>query len=207
MNKLVTLLMAFCFLVFAGACFTPALYDKPALESKHFVEKISSFLITQDGKNLIVAGNQYHYIFTPNDTLKFILAWPERKRVKATFDSFTINNDQSVLGSYQLRIDNADNLPKETVALLTAKGFTSSASLPLFLTYYGHIQGTRYLADNFKMPAAMQFSQTYAINMIEYQPSTTEAIKRILLTPLAVAADGLLILGGVPILLFSLMVD
>lgn len=207
MNKLLTLLIAFCFLIFGGACFTPALYDKPAEQTRHFVEKINTFLITQDGKNMIVAGNQHHYIFNPNDTLKFILGWSERKRVKVTFDNFTINSDQSVVGSYQLRIDNADNLPKETIAQLTAKGFTRSASLPLFLTYYGQIQGTRYLADNFKMPAAMQFSQTYSINMIENQPSATEAIKRILLTPLAVAADGLLILGGVPILLFSLMVD
>lgn len=207
MKKILTLLIAVSFLIFGGACFTPALYDKPAEQTRHFVEVVNTFLITQDGKNLIVAGKQHHYIFTPNDTLKFILAWPERKRVKVTFNNFSITSDQTVLGSYQLRIDNADNLTNETLKQLSLKGFTRSASLPLFLTYYGQIQGTRYLADKFQLPAAMQFSRTYSISMIEHQPSATEAMKRILLTPLAVAADGLLILGGVPILIFSLMLD
>jgi hypothetical protein len=154
-----------------------------------------------------VTGNQHHYIFTPNETLKFILTWSERNRVKASFDSFSISSDQSVVGSYQLKIENAGNLSQETRRQLTAKGFTSSASLPLFLTYYGQLQGTRYLAENFQLPTAMQFNQPYSVNMIERQSSSAETMKRILLTPLAIVGDGLLILGGVPILMFSLILD
>lgn len=206
MKKPLMLLVALFFLVFGGACFTPALYDKSAEETRNFVEEVSTFLITQDGKNLIVAGKQHHYIFAVNETLKFILTWPEKKRVKAEFQSFSVRSDQSVSGMYSLTIDYGNDLSPEMKNLLLAKGFSDNKAEKK-LYHSGWLQGTRYLADKFDMPAAMKLNQKYTIKMTEYQPSASAAIKRILLTPLAVAADGLLILGGVPILLFSLMVD
>lgn len=206
MNKILTLLIAFCFLVFGGACFTPALYDKPAEETKNYVEEVSSVLITQDGKNLIVAGKQHHYIFAANDTIKFILTWAEKKRVKAEFHDFSVRSDQSVSGGYSLTVDNGQGLTPEMKTLLLSKGFTNNEIGKKFY-HSSWLQGTRYSADKFAMPKAMQLNQKYTINMTEYQPSASAAIKRILLTPLAVVGDGLLILGGVPILLFSAMFD
>lgn len=206
MKNILTLLIAFGFLIFGGACFTPALYEKSAEETRNFVEEVSTFLITQDGKNLIVAGKQHHYIFTANNTLKFILTWPEKKRVKAAFHDFSVRSDQSVSGTYELVVKDDQNLTAEMKQQLLSKGFAENKAEKT-LRHHDWIQGTRYSADKFKMPATMQLNQKYTINMSEYQPSASATIKRILLTPLAIAADGLLILGGVPILMFSLMTD
>jgi hypothetical protein len=206
MKKMVILLTALFFLVFGGACFTPALYDKPAETTRNFVEEVSSFLITEDGKNLIVIGKEHHYIFSANDTLKVILSWPEKKRVKASFQTFSIRSDQTVSGMYNLDIENSQNLTAETKALLLSKGFSEN-KLEKRLYHSGWIQGTRYSADKFQVPATMKFNQTYTIKMIESVSSASEAIKRILLTPLALTADGLLILGGVPLMTFFLMFE
>jgi hypothetical protein len=203
MKKILTLLAALTFLVFGGACFTPELYKDSPTESRSFTEEISSFLITQDGKQLIVAGKQHHYIFAANDTLKFILGWPENNRVKATFYDFVIKDDQSVSGSYMLSIDASQDLALETKELLISKGFTEHKNQKQ-LYYYESLHGTRYLADKFAMPTAMQFNQKYTINMRENYASTAASIGRILLTPLAVAADGVLIIGGIPLLLLAI---
>jgi hypothetical protein len=206
MKKTFTLLVALSFLIFGGACFTPALYEKSAEETHNFVEQISTFLITQDGKSLIVVGKQHHYIFNANDTLKFILTWPEKKRVKTTFSNFVISSDQTVAGSYYLTVDANQNLSAETHKLLISKGFNEN-KLEKTLVYTGFIQGVRYAADQFELPATLQLNQNYTITMTENQTSASATIKRILLTPLAVTADGLLILGGTPVLLFLLFTD
>ncbi len=206
MNKLLILFCALCFLIFGGACFTPELYKHPAEDSRTFVEEINSFLITQDGKNLIVVGQQHHYIFTPSDTLKFILTAPEKKYVKASFNTFSISSDQSVYGSYTLTVDAKQGLPAETGKLLIAKGFTNNPTQKN-LTYHGSVQGTRYLADKFQLPATLQLNQKYTINMRESYTSASATMERILLTPLAIAADGLLILGGIPVLIFAGIFD
>ena len=196
MNKILTLLIALSFLIFGGACFTSALYDNPAEDTRNFVEEVSTFLITQDGKSLIVAGKQHHYIFAINDTLKFILNWSEKKRIKTAFQNFAIRSNQSVSGMYTLTVNDGQDLAPEIKKLLLSKGFSENKSQNT-LEHHGWLQGTRYLADKFKMPAAMQLNQKYSINMTEYQPSASAIVKRILLTPLAVAADGaLIVIGG-----------
>ena len=203
MKKILVLFAALVFLVFTGGCFTSSLYEKSALESRNFVEEVSSFLITQDGKQLIVVGKQHHYIFPANDTLKFILSWSERKRVKASFYNFAINEDQSFSGNYSLTVENSQSLPADTQKLLISKGFTEY-NLTQKFTYYSSVNGTRYLADKFEVPATMLFNQKYSINMSESQPSAAATLRRIVLTPLAVAADGALLLGGIPLLLLAI---
>jgi hypothetical protein len=206
-KKPLILLVTLSFLIFGGACFTPMLYDKPMDKSHSFMEEVSSFLITKEGNKLIVIGKEHHYIFESNDTLKFILQWSEKKRVKASFSSFNIKTDQSLLGSYDLSVHIGKDLSSETKALLIAKGFTENTALKI-LNYHGTLQGERYLADNVKIPVTMQLNKKYHINMIEdASVSASRVAKRILLTPIALLADGLLVIGGIPILLLSQMFD
>ncbi len=205
LKKPLILLVALSFLIFGGACFTPMLYDKPMDKSHTFIEEVSSFLITKEGNKLIVIGKEHHYIFESNETLKFILQWSERKRVKASFSSFNIKTDQSLLGSYHLRVHVDENLTPETKALLITKGFTENTAIKI-LNYHGKLQGERYLADKVKIPVSMQLNEKYNINMIEEASvSALGVAKRILLTPVAVVADGM-VLAGMPIILLVIMV-
>lgn len=202
MKKSLILCAALFFLIFGGACMTMALYDQSHLASRTFTEEVSSFLMTQDTNQLIVIGQKHHYIFTTNDTLKFILGGFEKNRVKATFNNFVINSDQSVSGEYTLTVD-ALNLPLESKKLLIAKGFVFS---PTVLTYRSAVQGKRYLADQFVLPITLQFNQKYNITMHENYVSNSATIERILLTPLAIVADGVLIMGGVPLAILAIPV-
>jgi len=207
MKKPLILLIAITFLVFAGACFTPQLYNQNTNETRAFEEKINTFLITADGNQIIVVGNQHHYIFNANKTLKFILQWQHKQAVTADFSSFRIDNNQAVTGSYNLKIKAGKKLSIAKRKLLISKGFTEHP-VTKNLYYDGNLQGKRYLANAVKIPNTMLLNKTYTIQMLETMPdSATNAVKKILLTPLAIAADGLLILGGTPLLLLSLILD
>ncbi len=206
MKKPLLLFVALSFLIFGGACFTPMLYDKPIDNSRAFTEEVSSFLISQEGNKLIVIGKAHHYIFDTNNLLKFILQWSEKKQVKASFANFTIKTDQSLSGTYHLRI-RLENLNPDIKALLIAKGFTQHPVLKI-LEYQGKLQGKRYLAGKVKIPATMQLNKTYDIPMIEEAPiSASEVAKRVLLPPVALLADGVLVIGGIPIFLLAQMFD
>jgi len=205
MKKIITLLAAFTFLIFTGACFTPALYEKPAEETRYFTEEISSFLITQNGQSLIVIGKQHHYIFTANDTLKFVLGWAEKKRVKANFNHFVIRSDQTVYGSYSLTV-NMNDLNAAAKNVLLKHEFEQDKKQNT-LRYNGSVNGVRYLAGNVTIPATLKLNQKYTLEMTEHYPSASAAIQRVLLTPLALVGDGLLILGGIPVLLLTTLFD
>jgi hypothetical protein len=203
MKKPLILFAAICFLIFGGSCATYALHSGELLgttKNKYstFTEAISTFLITADGKQLIVVGKNHHYFFTADDTLKFILTWSEKKRIKAAFSDFIIDDDQNVSGSYSLTIDTTQDLPPETRDLLISKGFTSNPSKSQLL-YHHTIQGTRYFAGDFKLPVPLELNQKYMITMHEDYDngSSTDIMERILLTPLTIALDGALVAAGV----------
>ena len=204
MKKPLILLIALSFLIFGGACFTPMLYNEPMYKNHSFTEEVSSFLITKEGNKLIAIGKEHHYIFETNEVLKFILQWSERKQVKASFSNFNIKTDQSLSGSYHLIISLNNTLTPEIKALLIAKGFTENIALNI-LDYHGKLQGERYLADNVKIPATMLLNKKYTIHMVEETSMSGGLAKRILLTPIAVAADGI-VLAGSPIILLVIMV-
>ena len=178
MHKTLILFAALSFLIFTGACFTPSLYNDRA-KMHSFKEEVKTFLITENGQQLIVVGKEHHYIFPASDMLKFILPWSEKNRVKASFSSFRIKTDQSLSGTYNLTIRNTENLSPEIHQELIAKGFADNKALKI-LTYHGMLRGKRYLANDVKVPETMQLNTKYTINMREEEPmSVSDVAKRI----------------------------
>ncbi|MCK4492733.1 MAG: hypothetical protein KAU26_01640 [Methylococcales bacterium] len=209
MKKILLLLLTLSFLMFSGACFTPLVYKD---KTQHYQEEISSFLITKDSKKLIVIGKEYHYIFPAEETLKFIATWSNKAQIRAAFSSFNIKTDQSLSGTYTFNIgDKQYPLSPKIKNLLVSKGFKPHLGIKNMMTYKGQLQGTRYLIGTLKIPKTLKLHKTYQVGMIEEQVlSASEVTKRILLTPLALGADGIILLGGVivsPFILFSLAFD
>jgi hypothetical protein len=69
----------------------------------------------------------------------------------------------------------------------------------------GHLEGMRYSAENFPLPAKTQaFTRPYVVTIRE-QESSSRLAGKILLTPITVAADGALILGGLALILLALL--
>jgi hypothetical protein len=199
MKKYLSLFIALFFLVMGGACMTSSLYQQK-YGQKTTNEEISSFLITEDGRQLVVVGIAHHYIFEPNATLKFILTWPEKKHVIATFSNFAIDHLQHISGKYVLKVESNNDLSAEAKTQLLANGFTYDNSKTT-LSYQGVLTGKCYLSNNLTIPNALQFNQKYKIAVQETYASPSSTVERVLLTPLMLAADGLLTIAGIPLML------
>ncbi len=180
-------------LVSVSGCFTPMLY-----EPRTYDETALSFLVTEDGSRLVVLGEKYHYIFDDiSPSLKEILLGPLHLRtvVVAVLANFYVNSDNVVTGDYVLSL--SDQASDEQRKRAMSAGF-----VPPDLTLPGHLKGVRYSAEGFPFSAAQTqgFAHRYDARVREERSKAA----KILLTPVTVAADGVLILGGL-FLLFLIL--
>lgn len=174
-----------------SGCFTPKLY-----KDSQYHEQVSGFMITEDGKKLVVLGTDYHYIFDLPASLRPVLMSGYRKALHTAFAGFHASGS-SVTGHYRIV------LPKEASAddqqAATADGFTVAQA---GLVLEGDIRGKRYSTDGFAArdkvddKTAQAFNQRYVVYITE-SPSAVGMGLRILATPVTVAADGVLVLGGI----------
>ena len=177
-----------------SGCFTPKLY-----KDSWYYEQVSAFMITEDGKKLVVLGRDYHYIFDLLASLRPVLQSGYRKSLHTQFTDFR-GNGSGVTGHYRIV------LPKDASAddrqAATADGFTAAQA---GLVLEGDIGGKRYSTEGFadkakdKDNAAQAFNRPYNVYVRE-SPSVVGIGLRILATPITVAADGLLVLGGIVLL-------
>jgi len=167
--------------------YAPRTYDETAL----------SFLVTEDGSHLVVLGEKYHYIFyNVSPLLKQILLSPLHLRtvVVAYLANFEVSGNNVVTGDYTLSLsDQASNEQRNSAI--------DAGFVPPDVTLSGHLKGVRYSAEGFRSTGQTQeFAHRYGATVRE-QRSTTA---KVLLTPVTVAADGALILGGL-FLLFLIL--
>jgi len=222
MNKPLIILLSLIVCVLSGACATPELYKKPVpvsfpMNKPSFKEEVSSFLITNDQQQIVIIGKNNHYIFPIYNDLRAILTWNGRSKIMATNLHFVISKDNKINGYYSLITRDRSTLTLADKAFLDDHNFKVSGSKDLIFS--GRLtKGTVYSAGKFKMPASQSFSQPYSLN-ISYDYATAGAIagshvanagavaERVLLTPLALAADGAIVVGAIvasPIILLFL---
>ncbi|AZQ55753.1 hypothetical protein [Burkholderia cenocepacia] len=177
-----------------SGCFTPKLYKNDA-----YSEYVSAFMMTEDGKKLIVLGSRYHYIFDLPAQLRPVLLSGYRKSVRTTFDGFHARGG-SVTGHYRIVLPKDASDDDRRAA--SADGFVSE---PAGLVLEGDIDGKRYSTDGFvekDKAAAQPFNHRYSVYIVE-SPSVVGMGLRILATPITVAADGVLVLGGIVLVPFA----
>ncbi|MPV66210.1 hypothetical protein [Burkholderia sp. BE17] len=177
-----------------SGCFTPKLYKDDA-----YSEHVSGFMITEDGKKLVVLGERYHYIFDLPAQLRPVLQSGYRKSLRTTFAGFHASGG-SVTGHYRIVLPkNASEDDRQAAA---ADGF---AAAPAGLVLEGDIDGKRYSTEGFAAQdkaAAQPFNRPYSVSIKE-SPSVVGMGLRILATPITVAADGVLVLGGIVLVPFA----
>lgn len=179
-----------------SGCLTPKLYKDSA-----YRERVSEFLITEDGKKLVVMGTNYHYIFDLPDSLRPVLLSGYRKSFRSAFTGFHASGS-NVTGHYQILLLKDASADDQQAA--TADGFTAAQA---GLVLEGEIAGKRYSAEGFAgndSAARQTFNERYSV-YIEESPSAVGMGMRILATPVTVAADGVLALGGVVLAPFVLI--
>ena len=184
MKRSLHLLIITILSIIVSGCLTSELYQ---LKKESFNEELSGFLITQDQKQVILVGQHYHYIFPMDNDLKSILQWPNRSKLRATHLNFVISKNNMINGTYLLKNENP--LSDEDKALLLANHFKVRNN---GYYYVGKLsQGTVYESGNFKLPEAQSFKRPYYLNISYDYATTNQTLTKILVTPLAVAADGI----------------
>ncbi|NTZ04309.1 hypothetical protein [Burkholderia metallica] len=179
-----------------SGCFTPKLYKNDA-----YSEHVSAFMMTEDGKKLVVLGTRYHYIFDLPAQLRPVLLSGYRKSVRTTFAGFHASGG-SVTGHYRIVLPKDASDDDRRAA--SADGF---ASEPAGLVLEGDIDGKRYSTEGFvekDKAAAQPFNRPYSV-YIKESPSVVGMGLRILATPITVAADGVLVLGGIVLVPFAVI--
>lgn len=184
-------LSSFTLLSLTG-CLTAKLY-----EPRTYDETTVSFLVTEDGSRLVVLGEKYHYVFDEiSPSLKQILLSPLHLRtvVVAALANFDVSSDNVVSGDYTLSL--SDQASEDQRKRAIDAGFVTPD-----LTLSGHLKGVRYSAEGF--PSTARTQEFARRHVVAVRAQRSRAAK-ILLTPVTVAADGALILGGL-FLLFLIL--
>lgn len=189
MNRLCrAALIAVLFL--AGGCVTSELY-----KTHEYTETLDAVMVSADEQWMVVLTPDHHYVFPLPEAVRKTFSAEFHEQVGARFDGFHVNALQGVSGQYRLYLKNASEVDR---AAALAAGYYAEGNL---LIFEESIAGTRYPANGLRVDETMQ---AQALNQ-RYQISVEESLRphllglRTLVTPLAVMADGLLVIFSVPL--------
>ena len=184
--------------LYENTSLTKKLYDK--INTTEHTETIDRVLLSEDGKKLVFIGPTHHYIFDAPEPLKEFLNSPLGITKDMDIDSFQADaSDASATIKFSLAtVAYDENAVKELAKAAKKWGFYH-----IVADYYRcefSLTGTRYSAKNFNIPAStgtMLHITRMPLNKIivsETMPIGEKAAL-MLLTPLTVAADGVIFLG------------
>jgi hypothetical protein len=179
-----------------SGCVTAKLYR--SLAPSEYDEVALSFLVTEDDAKCVVLGSRYHYIFDITPSLRHVLTSSLRTAVDGELLNFYVRRNNVVTGDYKLSLRPGASDEQRQSAIDagfdTGKtaGLDSDQTAVPVLT--GHLEGIRYSAEGFRATGTREFTHPYVVKITEQEPGSRLAAK-ILLTPIAVAADGALVLG------------
>lgn len=164
------------------------------LEDSKYEETLTAFLISKDGKKLVVIGKRYHYVFDLPPQLHKVMTASYRPKLRTSFDAFEAQGDK-ISGRYTMMLPHAD-APRdsETRAHALEDGFADDG---YDISESGTISGKRYMPSSIDGAAIPQaFNSEYRVNVTEKPTPVGKAIK-LALSPVTMAADGGLLLAGI----------
>ncbi|MCA8092296.1 5-formyltetrahydrofolate cyclo-ligase [Burkholderia anthina] len=163
------------------------------MKDPEYRETLSAFLISADGKKLVVLGTHYHYIFDVPPALAVNLTAPYRPRLYTDFDDFETHGD-TITGRYVLQLSREDApAGSELRERALADGFKDWGYK---LTESGTISGKRYQPNDVTPSSIPQaFNHAYNVKVIE-RPSVLGQGAKLALSPITMAADGAIGLLG-----------
>lgn len=163
------------------------------MKDPEYRETLSAFLISADGKKLVVLGTRYHYIFDVPPALAVNLTAPYRPKLYTDFDDFETHGD-TITGRYVLQLSREDApAGSELRERALADGFKDRG---YELTESGTISGKRYQPNDVTPSSIPQaFNHAYNVKVIE-RPSVLGQGAKLALSPITMAADGAIGLLG-----------
>lgn len=183
-----------------SGCITTALHRDTS-----YAERIQGVLISADKRSLVVVGAQYHYVFdAPVQVAAALDPLLQPAIAAATFQGFRVSGDNRIQGRLILQT-RGDASPAQLQAARWA-GFQDRGGQ---LVAEALMTGQRYAARN-EMPLPLQkLNRDYHVYITE-EASDAQRVLKAAVTPVTVAADGVLFIGAVvlsPLLLPLLLAN
>jgi hypothetical protein len=158
-------------------------------------ESISDFLITEDGRKLVVIGSKHHFAFALDNNLKEILVWPSRHKLNPSFYDLDSTTSDKVSVTYSVFVKPA-GLTEDEITFLKSHQFTevfngANVLLPPSYKLTSSLNGNFYNANGITVDKSVKFKQTY---IVRYK----QAIKNLSTnssSPLSTVGGSVLFLG------------
>jgi hypothetical protein len=194
LKKIITLFL--CFSI-ASCSTTPPHQNNPQTQKNNqFIgETVTDFLITQDGKKLIVIGNKHHFAFDLDNNLHEILLWPSRHKLSPSFYDLDSQSNNSASLTYNVSVK-PNALSNEEIEFLKAHKFNeifngTNALLPPSYSLTNSLTGDFYNANGIIVDKSVRFKQPYFIKAKQAQFNLNTNAP----SPVAVAGGSVLFLG------------
>ena len=203
---LLKILLAFLATAFAG-CASRRKEHEEWRESqqpyRYYEEEISSFMITKDGSKLVVITPSYHYIFShPTNLIKALNAG-FRHKLRMGFTAFVADDINGISGSMVLYF--LPDTPEEEERGRKL-GFYRVGSRPRVERSI-RLVGKRFRASDIQLADKQRLKRSYQIKVQEPNPkfvNTKNSSGNIAMSPIEGAANGILLLVGLPLLIISM---
>lgn len=176
-------------------CVTHELREKTRNDSS-YTEDVTSVLISEDGKKLVFIGNDYHYIFDAPVGLSRSFHSSLRKSLFFKFREFRVDNNDRITGKLTISLDESASQEDKGEALKLGYDKRSvSPALELSL------QGKRYKSGGVDTDTVRyKLNYNYKVTVLE-ERSFLEKAALTAATPIAILADGVLVILGVPLII------
>ena len=141
MNFFKILLLAVLFLISSCEFLTPKLWKK-----SYYHDDVEQFLISQEGKNIIFIGTNYHYIFSNNSNIQKMLKEKNTSKLKMVIGDFEIKSNNKIEGDIKFIISQHD-IGNKNRTIVKDLGLKRSKYRHHYHEYVKniHLTGTRYL--------------------------------------------------------------
>ena len=190
MNKIISLLLI-AMLFLTNACIARQVKKDPS-----YAETFLGYFVNQRGNEIVFIGKKYHYIFKDDSGQIAELTKPEwKEKLKISQIKLRVDKDNNVYGDINLEFVKSEKIPSnQDVQLLKKQEFVEN-NKNIFSKKIS-LKGIRYEpAIGFDNEFKKSFSREYE-SKIFYDADRLDKIKKATLTPVAYAADGVLILAG-----------
>ena len=189
MHRRTLLGLAACLPMAAGmsGCVTAALH-----EDRSYAERLQGVLMSADKQSLVVVGGQYHYVFAAPAQVVAALDPSLQPAIEAAgFQGFRVGLDNRIQGTLVLRVKR-DASPAQLQAARQAGFVDRGGQMMVEVGMYGE----RYAVRNDAPLPLQKLNRDYYVRITEEDSAPTK-IAKAAMTPVTLAADGVLLLGAV----------
>lgn len=147
------------------ACSSTPLSHEPAVNavksSRNVKDKISHFMLSQDGKMLMMMGSKHHYTFEVNEDVGAILNWASKEKLRASLYGASSTDGKNISLKYKLVVPAAEVTPDE-IAFLEAHSFFRFIDNKSYI-HDGELSGQYYKANDVDLSSFGKFKKDYTL--------------------------------------------